>query len=89
MANEKNPASTVVTLVAIERGFAKGRLIEPGKSFLFDTVGSEGKPRKLPKWAAPAGDPKLSKPKPIAGDLKPKDAQQASKEKTGALNEQL
>lgn len=87
MADEKK--ETIVTLVAVERGFAKGVLIEPGKSFQFNTVGTDGKPRKLPKWAALAGDPKLSKPKPQAGDLKPKDAQLASKEKTGALNEQL
>lgn len=85
MADEKKPASTVVTLVAVERGFVRGRLVEPGKSFEFNTVGADGKPRKLPKWAVPAGDPKLSRPKPQSGDLKPKEAQAASKEKTDGL----
>jgi hypothetical protein len=81
-----DPKSTEpITLVAVERGFAMGRLIEPGTQFKFNPVGVDGKPRDLPKWAAPVGDARLSKPKPQVGDLKPKDAQAAVKQKAGQL----
>lgn len=85
MADEKKVESTVVTLVAAERGFHKGQLIEPGQSFPFDTVGPDGKPRKLPRWAVREGDPRLAVKKPVTGDLKPKAAQLAVKSKAAAL----
>ncbi len=83
MSDPKN--TEPIMLVAVERGFAMGRLIEPGAKFLFDPVGSDGKPRKLPKWAVQPGDARLSKPKPQAGDLKPKAAQAAVKQKAGQV----
>jgi hypothetical protein len=75
-----------IQLVAVERGFAMGRLVEPGEKFLFNPVAANGSPRKLPKWAAKPGDPRIGKPKPTAGDLKPKAAQAAVKQKAGALS---
>lgn len=81
--------STVIELVAVELGFMKGRMVQPGAKFPFNTVGSDGKPRKLPKWAVKAGDPVLLKEKPKAGDLKPKDAQNAVKQKRDGLSEDL
>jgi hypothetical protein len=83
MADDKN---TVVQLVAIERGFLNGRLVEPGKTFAFDTVGVDGKTRKLPKWAAKEGEAKFPKVKQRAGDLKPVDTQAAVKLKIDAIS---
>lgn len=73
-----------ISLVALERGFAMGRLVHPGQVFQFNPVNADGAKRKLPSWAAPAGTP----PKPAprnAGDLKPKAAQDAVKTKAGQL----
>lgn len=70
-----------VQLVAVERGFRDGALIEPGESFVF--TGD-----RLPKWASTAEDAdkrlkaKVARP---AGDLKPKAAQSAVKAKAAAL----
>lgn len=67
-----------VQLVAVERGFMNGRLIEPGTSFSFTGA-------KAPKWAKPKEEAraalaaKASKVK--AFDTKPKDAQSAMKQK--------
>jgi hypothetical protein len=91
MADEKKVESTVVTLVAVERGFRNGVMVEPGVEFPFNTVDANGKQRKLPKWALRKGDPALSKhsEKPKNGDLKPKAAQVAAKEKAGVLSNDL
>lgn len=86
MAEDKKQESTVVQLVAVERGFLNGRLVEPGKTFPFDTVDGDGKPRKLPKWAVKEGEAKPQKEKPKAGDLKPADAQVAVKTKMDAIS---
>ncbi len=83
MSDPKSPEP--ITLVAVERGFAMGRMVEPGAKFLFNPVDSDGKPRKLPKWAVQPGDARLNKPKPQAADLKPKAAQAAVKQKAGQL----
>lgn len=86
MAADDKKAPEPITLVAIDRGFVLGHMVEPGESFRFNPVNADGSPRKLPKWAAPAGDPRLAKPKPrAAGDLKPKDAQAAVRRKAGQL----
>lgn len=74
-----------ITLVARERGFAMGRMVEPGTTFLFNPVGADGKPRKLPKWAVPAGTA-LAPKKPVVADLKPPDAQAAVRKKAGQLS---
>jgi hypothetical protein len=84
-----NKTTESILLVAIERGFLQGRMVEPGQTFQFNPVGADGKPRKLPKWAAKKGDPVLNKPKPVAGDLKPKAAQDASKKKRDGLIDDL
>ena len=83
MADEKTVDP--IQLVAVERGFAMGRMLEPGEKFLFAPLRDDGTARKLPKWAVRAGDPALAKPKPVAGDLKPKAAQAAVKVKAGQL----
>lgn len=70
-----------VQLVAVERGFRDGAMVEPGTAFAF--TGD-----KLPKWASTAEDAakrlkaKVARP---AGDLKPKAAQSAVKAKAQAL----
>ena len=88
MADEQTPEP--ITRVAVDRGFAMGRLVHPGERFLFAPVDSNGKPRKLPKWAALPNDPKLlNKPKPVFdGDLKPKAAQVAVRRKAGQASGQ-
>jgi len=83
MSDEK-PTSTIVKLFAKERGFVNGRMVEPGQSFEFDTVGADGKPRKTPKWADTVAKP--AKVKPVAGDLKPKDTQAAVKRKAEVIS---
>lgn len=83
MADEKTVDP--IQLVAVERGFAMGRMVEPGDKFLFAPLRDDGTVRKLPKWAAKVGDPVLVKPKKPNGDLKPKDAQAAVKAKAGQL----
>lgn len=67
----------IVTLVAVERGFAMGRLLDPGTEFQFYTHDAKGKERKLPKWAQRAELPLPKKATLINGDLKPKEAQKA------------
>lgn len=67
-----------IKLVAVERGFYAGRMVEPGQKFEFSG-------KKLPKWAVKAEDFKPQKPKRMAGDLKPADAQAAVKHKTAEL----
>jgi len=81
MAEEK-----VIKLVAVERGFHANRMVEPGQSFMFDSVGADGKERKLPKWAAKPEEYKAKPKKPVAGDLKPKDVQAAVKQKAAAFS---
>jgi hypothetical protein len=90
MSDEKQPveaASTLVRLVAVERGFRDGAMVHPGQTFLFDLAtakkDAKGEPR-LPKWAQLATKP-LPPPKRAAGDLKPKAAQAAVKVKAGQL----
>jgi len=70
-----------VTLVAVERGFRNGQLVEPGATFPYP---ADAKP---PKWAAKQGDPRLAQAaKPVtAADLKPQAAQKAVKTKAAAL----
>lgn len=89
---QQRPA--LITLVAVERGFVDGAMVEPGEEFQFRTTrrDKDGKeiPRKLPKWAAERGDPRLVKKKAVwDGNLKPKPAQQASKEKREKLDNDL
>lgn len=88
MADDKKDAKKpeTIELVAVERGFAMGKLIEPGRKFMFRTVDANGKPRKLPKWAQPADQPLPKKPVALGADLKPVDAQAAVKAKAGALS---
>jgi len=83
MAKEQSTPSTI-QLIAIERGFAAGRMVEPGTKFLFNTHTAEGKLRKLPKWAQEASK-SLPKKKAPAGDLKPTAAQQAVADKRAGL----
>ena len=72
-------------LIAVERGFHNNRMVEPGQGFMFEMTGADGKPRKIPKWAAKAEAYKAKPPKPVAGDLKPKATQEAVKAKAAEL----
>lgn len=87
MADDKKAGLKVgdtVELVAVERGFRNGKLVEPGRKFQHTvTADAKGAPR-LPKWAQLADKP-LPAAKAPAGDLKPKDAQDAVKAKAGQL----
>jgi len=75
-----------IKLVAVERGFAMGRLVHPGETFLFDPEGSDGKPRKIPKWAAKPGDARTAPKAPVVeADLKPKATQVAVSKKRAEL----
>lgn len=80
-----------ITLVAVERGFRNGRMVEVGTEFQFETTDAAGKPRKMPKWAKPKGDPSIAKAANVVknGDLRPKDAQRASKGKQELLTGDL
>lgn len=77
-----------VELVAAVRGFYKGVMVEPGKSFMFDpnprTPGGEV---KWPKWAAVRGEKAVKQPvaddKPF--DTRPVAAIAAAKRKAGQL----
>jgi hypothetical protein len=76
--------NNVITLVAVERGFALGRMFHPGQTFNFSTKKADGSPRKIPRWAQPADKPLPVKPV-FKGDLKPKNAQAAVGKKRGEL----
>jgi len=78
-------APAPITLVAVKRGFAMGRMIEPGTKFLFAPLDRNGNVRKLPKWAVlPGQEPPPEKPAE-AFDTKPADARAAARKKAGAL----
>lgn len=77
MADQKDSAP--IELVAVERGFRNGVLVEPGARFTVE------KGAKVPKWAVPADQYQARKPRPFDGDLRPKATQVAVKQKTGAL----
>jgi len=74
-----------VKLIAVERGFRGGELVERGTKFNFTVtaLGKDGTAR-LPKWAQMADKP-LPPPKRAAGDLKPVAAQKAVKGKAAQL----
>lgn len=88
---EKSP--NVVKLVAVERGFVDGAMVEPGQKFLFDGTPSSPKAKvekdgllRLPKWAALPGDERLAPRAPVAADLKPVAAQRARAAKAAELS---
>lgn len=86
MADDKKAdVPDVIELVAVERGFAMGKLVEPGRKFMFRTKDRNGKDRKLPKWAQLADKPVVRKPEAKNGDLKPADTQAAVAGKRGQL----
>jgi hypothetical protein len=84
MADDKK--DDVIELVAVERGFSMGKLVEPGRKFMFRAKHADGTPRKLPKWAQLADQPVPKKAERKNGDLKPLDAQKAVAAKAGALS---
>lgn len=81
----------IITLVAVERGFYNGKLVEPGQEIQFNTVSADGKTtRKPPKWAKEKGDPALDKPKPKpVGDLRPVETQKAVEKKQKGISDDL
>lgn len=71
-----------VQLVAVERGFRDGAMVEPGEAFVFTG-------NKLPKWASTAEDAAkrlAAKKQRPAGDLKPVAAQKAVKAKAAVIS---
>ncbi|MGC4080283.1 MAG: hypothetical protein QM702_25185 [Rubrivivax sp.] len=48
-------------MIAVERGFRRNAMVEPGERFTFDpNPPAPGlPPRKPPKWAAEPGDPRI------------------------------
>ena len=91
MADPKTPEKLPpVELVATQRGFYRGRMVEPGKTFMFDPNPSvPGGKMKWPKWAkaAPEAQRELAEKaaKAKAFDTKPKDAAVASRGKAAQL----
>lgn len=90
MTKQATPATpATVQLVAVDRGFYKGRMVEPNKSFVFDAVDADGKALKLPKWAKPKGEAQAllaARAKKVqAFDTRPAAAQTAAKQKAGEL----
>lgn len=63
--------SETVDLVAVNRGFYAGRMVERGERFTFTGT-------RRPKWAQLASLP-VPAEKPFNGDTRPLDAQKASK----------
>lgn len=86
MADKEDAQATMLELVAVERGFVEGRMVEPGTSFSLPATRADGKPRKPPRWAALKSEYKPKPIKPAAGDLKPKAAQAAVKTKAAGLS---
>lgn len=88
MADEKKPELKVgdtIELIAVERGFRRGKMVEPGQKFMAKVIaGKDGKPR-LPKWAQPADQPLPKKDAKKNGDLKPADTQAALADKQKGL----
>lgn len=88
MADEKQ-SDAPIELIAVERGFVMGRMVEPGTKFMFSPVDRNGKPRKLPKWAKKPGDAQAAlaakAAKLKAFDTKPKDVSDAAKRKLEQL----
>lgn len=84
--DKKAATPDVIELVAVERGFAMNRLLEPGTRFKFKAKDADGKDRKIPKWAQPADQPLTKKATPKNGDLKPADTQAAVRAKAGQLS---
>ena len=52
--------SDFTQLVAVERGFYDGAMVEVGAKFHFATKTADGKERKLPKWAVPVAQLRTS-----------------------------
>lgn len=66
-------------LVAMERGFIGRRMVNRGEPFSYT-----GDPTEVP-WAKPAKDKlEVPKDKPLGGDTKPKEAQDAVKKKAAS-----
>lgn len=82
--------SDFVQLVAIERGFYEGAMVEPGAKFHFATKAADGKERKLPKWAVPVAQAdaalKAKNKPPQAYDTRPTAAQREARRKGAALS---
>jgi hypothetical protein len=71
-----------VMLVAVERGFLNGRMVEPGASFEFTG-------KKLPKWAKPKEEARKAlaekAAKVKAFDTKPAETKSAVQQKAAQL----
>jgi len=85
MAEQTPKQAGVITIVAVERGFLGGAMVEPNAKFNWPAD------KKLPKWAAKEGDQRLVKAKrPItAADLKPQAINDAVRGKAEALRNEF
>lgn len=72
--------SKAAELVAVERAFFQGALVEVGDTVMFTGT-------KVPRWAKPKAEATamLAKSAQPAGDLKPKAAQTAVRKKAAGL----
>lgn len=85
MAEQTPVKQPGIVIVAVERGFIGGAMVEPGAKFNWPAD------KKLPKWAAKEGDPRLAKAKRVitAADLKPQAVLDAVKAKTDAMRNEF
>lgn len=85
MAEQTPTKNQGVTIVAVERGFIGGAMVEPGAKLHWPAD------KKLPKWAAKEGDARLAKAKRAitAADLKPQAINDAVRAKTETLRNEF
>lgn len=92
MVDEKQAErKPLVPLVAVDRGFYKGSMVEPGKTFMFDpNPRTPGGQVKWPKWAKSADQAKQELAQKAARmkgfDTKPKEAATAARNKAAGLS---
>lgn len=72
------PVVFTVECVAVQMGFFKNSRVRPGEKFTFTGT-------RIPRWAAKVGDPLPKPAAKLSADLKPKDAQRASKAKAAGV----
>lgn len=73
------PVVFTAECVAVQMGFYKNSRVRPGQRFTFTGT-------RVPRWAAKVGDPLPAPAAKLSADLKPKDAQRASKAKAAGTS---
>ncbi|WP_103035762.1 hypothetical protein [Castellaniella caeni] len=86
MAEQTPKQAGAITIVAVERGFLGGAMVEPGAKIQWPAD------QKVPKWAAAKeDDPRIAKAKRVltAADLKPQAINDAVRGKSEALRNEF